>query len=46
MNLNLVSILCSQEVVTAILKGDCLINKKQAEVLGNYFHVSPNLFLE
>jgi HTH-type transcriptional regulator/antitoxin HigA len=42
---DLVSILGDQKVVTAIIKGDCLINKNQAEALGKYFQVSPSLFL-
>ncbi len=42
---DLVSILGNQEIVTAIMQNECLINVTQAETLGKYFHVSPSLFL-
>ena len=42
---DLVSILGNQEIVTAIMQDECLINVTQAETLGKYFHVSPSLFL-
>jgi HTH-type transcriptional regulator / antitoxin HigA len=34
-----------QEIVTAILQGDYVINATQAEVLGKYFHVPSQLFV-
>ncbi|MBC5795083.1 transcriptional regulator [Sphaerospermopsis sp. LEGE 00249] len=34
-----------QEIVNAILKGDCNINAEQAEVLGKYFYVPSKLFV-
>ncbi|MFM2061044.1 MAG: hypothetical protein RLZZ507_714 [Cyanobacteriota bacterium] len=34
-----------QEIVTAILQGDCNINAEQAESLGKYFHVPSSLFV-
>lgn len=42
---DLVNILGSQKIVSEIIKGDSLINVQQAEILGKYFQVSPDLFL-
>lgn len=36
----------SKETVQALLKGEIPITEKQAQVLGGYFKVSPELFLE
>ncbi len=42
---DLLNIFGSQEIITAIMQGECLINSTQAESLGKYFHVSPSLFV-
>ena len=42
---DLVEIIGTIEMVTEIVNGQLEINKKQAEALGNFFHVNPGLFL-
>jgi len=42
---DLVEIIGTVETVTEIVNGQLEISKKQAEALGNFFHVSPGLFL-
>lgn len=42
---DLVNILGSQKIVSEMIKGDRLINLEQANILGKYFQVSPDLFL-
>ena len=42
---DLVDIMGSIEMVTEIVNGQQEITKKQAEDLGNFFHVNPGLFL-
>ena len=41
----LVGILDSKEIVSEILDGKRAISKTQAESLGEFFHVSPELFI-
>lgn len=41
---DLVPILGDKEIVKAIMEGQSLINENQAEILANYFQVSPHLF--
>ncbi|MGI0482314.1 helix-turn-helix domain-containing protein [Geminocystis sp. CENA526] len=42
---DLLNIFGSQEIITAIKKGNYPINTFQAQALADYFHVSPHLFL-
>ncbi len=42
---DLVEIMDTIEIVTQILNNQLEITKKQAEDLGNFFHVNPSLFL-
>ncbi|MEG4092835.1 transcriptional regulator [Microcoleus sp. Pol12B4] len=42
---DLVEIMGTVETVTKIVNGQLEISKKQAEALGNFFHVNPGLFL-
>jgi len=42
----LIDILESQGITSEMLEGDCCMSKTQAEDLGDFFHVSPRLFLE
>jgi HTH-type transcriptional regulator / antitoxin HigA len=42
---DLIVILGDQKIVTEIIKGQSLINVNQADILANYFQVSPHLFL-
>ncbi len=42
---DLVEIIGTIEMVTEIVNGQLEIAKKQAEALGNFFHVNPSLFL-
>lgn len=42
---DLVEIIGTVETVTEIVNGQLEISKKQAEALGNFFHVNPGLFL-
>ena len=42
---DLIEIIGTSEMVTELLNGQLDITKKQAEALGNFFHVNPGLFL-
>jgi HTH-type transcriptional regulator/antitoxin HigA len=42
---NLIEIIGSIEMVNELINGQLDITKKQAEALGNFFHVNPGLFL-
>lgn len=42
---DLVDIIGSKDVVTEIIDGKIKITKNQAETLGEFFHVSPELFI-
>lgn len=42
---DLVGILGSSEIVTKIMNSELEITKKQAEALGQFFHVEPSLFI-
>jgi HTH-type transcriptional regulator/antitoxin HigA len=41
----LIKIMGSEKIVNGIRKGKEKINKIQAQILGNYFEIFPNLFL-
>lgn len=40
------NLLSSQGITLQILNGESRINEEQARILGDFFHVSPKLFLE
>ena len=42
---DLVEIIGSSEIVTKIINSELEITKKQAEALGNFFHVDASLFI-
>ncbi len=42
---DLVKILGSEKVISDVVNGKCFISKKQAKALGEFFHVSPSLFI-
>jgi HTH-type transcriptional regulator / antitoxin HigA len=42
---DLVEIFGSSDIVAKIMNGELEITKKQAEALGNFFHVDANLFI-
>jgi HTH-type transcriptional regulator/antitoxin HigA len=42
---DLVEIIGTIDLVTELINGQLEITKKQAEALGNFFHVNPGLFL-
>lgn len=42
---DLIELLGSSETVTEMLNGEEKINEEQAKVLGQFFHVYPQLFL-
>lgn len=43
---DLVTIFGSQETTDKVVNGEQSISKLQAELLGDFFHLSPTLFLD
>jgi HTH-type transcriptional regulator/antitoxin HigA len=42
---DLSKLLGSKRIASDVIKGKCGISKPQAEALGDYFHVSPDIFI-